>query len=132
MVSYLMFIYLGVRRHGLVKYFKDALFMPGIPWPLYFLLTPIEIIQTFFFRPVTLAVRLFANMFAGHLMLLVFTLGGAALLAASILAVAGLSVFAFLMAIVMTFFEFMVVLLQAYVFAMLTASYIEGAIAEQH
>jgi F-type H+-transporting ATPase subunit a len=132
MVSYLMFIYLGVRKQGLVKYFKDALFMPGIPWPLYFLLTPIEVIQTFFFRPVTLAVRLFANMFAGHLMLLVFTLGGAAMLSASNLAVRGLSVFAFLMAVVMTFFEFMVVLLQAYVFTMLTASYIDGAIAEQH
>jgi F-type H+-transporting ATPase subunit a len=127
-----MFIYLGIRKHGFVKYFRTNLFMPGIPWPLYFLVTWIEIVSTFIMRPVTLAVRLFANMFAGHLMLLVFTLGGVAMLNASNIFVKGLSVASFVMAIVMTFFELMVVVLQAYVFAMLTASYVQGAIAEEH
>jgi F-type H+-transporting ATPase subunit a len=131
-ISYVQFIWLGIRKQGVVKYFKDALFMPGIPWPLYMLSTPIEIIQTFFFRPVTLAVRLFANMFAGHMMLLVFTLGGFTMLGSSNLAVKGLSVFSFAMALMMTLFEAMVVVLQAYVFAMLTASYIEGSLREEH
>jgi F-type H+-transporting ATPase subunit a len=131
-ITYVQFIYLGIRKHGVVRYFRTNLFMPGIPWPLYFLLTPIEIIQTFFFRPVTLAVRLFANMFAGHLMLLVFTLGGFAMLTSANLFVALLSPLSFAFAIVMTFFEFGVVILQAYVFTMLTASYIEGAIADSH
>jgi F-type H+-transporting ATPase subunit a len=131
-ISYVMFIYLGVRKQGFVKYFRTNLFMPGIPAGLYILITPIEFISTFLTRPVTLAVRLFANMFAGHLMLLVFTLGGVAMLNASNVFVKGLSVGSFLMAIVMTFFEFMVIVLQAYVFVMLTASYIQGAIADEH
>jgi F-type H+-transporting ATPase subunit a len=131
-ISYVLFIYLGIKKHGFVKYFRTNLFMPGIPWPLYFLIGPIELISTFIMRPITLAVRLFANMFAGHLMLLVFTLGGVAMVEASNVFVKGLSVFSFLMAIVMTFFELMVIVLQAYVFAMLTASYVQGAIAEEH
>ena len=131
-ISYVMFIYLGIKKHGFVQYFRINLFMPGIPWYLYPLIAPIELLTTFIMRPITLAVRLFANMFAGHLMLLVFTLGGVAMLEASNVLVKGLSVASFLMAIVMTFFELMVVVLQAYVFAMLTASYIQGAIAEDH
>jgi F-type H+-transporting ATPase subunit a len=131
-ISYVMFIYLGIRKHGAWQYFKTNLFMPGIPWPLYILVTPIELISTFIMRPITLSVRLFANMFAGHLMLLVFTLGGVAMLEASNIFIKGLSVASFLMAIVMTFFELMVVVLQAYVFAMLTASYVQGAIADEH
>jgi F-type H+-transporting ATPase subunit a len=130
-ISYVLFIWVGIRKQGAARYFRTALFMPGIPWPLYILITPIEFISTFLTRPVTLAVRLFANMFAGHLMLLVFTLGGVAMLNASNIFVKGLSVTSFLMAIVMTFFEFMVVVLQAYVFTMLTAAYIQGAL-EQH
>jgi F-type H+-transporting ATPase subunit a len=131
-ISYVMFIYLGIRKHGFVSYFRVNLFMPGIPWYLYPLIAPIELLTTFIMRPITLAVRLFANMFAGHLVLLVFTLGGVAMLNASNIFIQGLSVASFLMAIVMTFFELMVCVLQAYVFAMLTASYIEGAIAESH
>jgi len=131
-LSYVLFIVAGVRKQGFVRYFRVNLFMPGIPWPLYFLVTPIELISTFIMRPVTLAVRLFANMFAGHLMLLVFTLGGVAMLESANFFVKGLSVASFAMAIIMTFFEFMVVVLQAYVFTMLMASYIEGALAEQH
>jgi F-type H+-transporting ATPase subunit a len=131
-ISYVMFLWLGIKKHGFVQYFRTNLFMPGIPWPLYILITPIEFISTFLTRPVTLAVRLFANMFAGHLMLLVFTLGGVAMLEASNVFIKGLSVASFAMAIVMTFFELMVVVLQAYVFTMLTASYIQGAIAEEH
>jgi F-type H+-transporting ATPase subunit a len=132
MISYVMFIYVGIRKQGAVKYFRVNLFMPGIPWYLYPLIAPIELLTTFIMRPITLSVRLFANMFAGHLVLLVFTLGGVAMLNASNFLIKGLSVFSFLMAIVMTFFEFMVVVLQAYVFAMLTASYVEGALAEEH
>ncbi|UWP87357.1 F0F1 ATP synthase subunit A [Dactylosporangium fulvum] len=131
-VSYVLFIAVGIRKHGFVKYFKANLFVPGIPWPIYFLVTPIELISTFIMRPVTLAVRLFANMFAGHLMLLVFTLGGVAMLNSTNIFVQGLSVTSFLMAIVMTFFELMVIVLQAYVFTMLTASYVQGALADEH
>lgn len=131
-ISWLLFIYQGIKKHGAAHYFRVNLFMPGIPWPLYILVTPIELISTFLTRPVTLAVRLFANMFAGHLILLVFTLGGVAMLGTANVFIMGLSVFSFLMAIVMTFFEVMVIFLQAYVFVMLTANYLEGALAEDH
>jgi F-type H+-transporting ATPase subunit a len=132
MISYVLFIYQGIKKHGAAKYFKANLFPPGLPWPIYILVTPIEIVSTFISRPVTLAVRLFANMFAGHLILLVFTLGGMVMLASSNVFVMALSGFSFLMAIIMTFFELMVIVLQAYVFVMLTASYLEGALAEEH
>jgi F-type H+-transporting ATPase subunit a len=131
-ISWVMFIWLGIKKHGAKQYFKANLFMSGLPWVLYFLVTPIELFSTFLIRPVTLAVRLFANMFAGHLILLVFTLGGVAMLESSNIFIKGLSVASFVMSIVMTFFELMVIVLQAYVFTMLTASYIEGALADAH
>jgi F-type H+-transporting ATPase subunit a len=131
-ISYFLFIYQGIKKHGAARYFKMNLFPPGLPWPIYILVTPIEIVSTFISRPVTLAVRLFANMFAGHLILLVFTLGGVVMLGSANVFVMGFSVFSFLMAIVMTFFEVMVIFLQAYVFTMLSASYLEGALADEH
>src|SRR5258708_4304465 len=63
-ISYVLFLYQGIRRHGLFKYLKMNLFIPGVPWPMYFLLVPIELLSTFVLRPFTLALRLFANMFA--------------------------------------------------------------------
>jgi F-type H+-transporting ATPase subunit a len=131
-ITYVMYLYLGVRKHGILGYLKFSLILPGVPLPMHVLLIPIEFLQTFVIRPVTLAVRLFANMFAGHLLLLVFTLGGVALLNAQTVLVRPLSVFAWLMAIVMTFFELIVAGLQAYVFTILTASYVESSLAEEH
>ena len=70
-----MYIWVGIREQGVGKYFKDILFLPGVPLFMYILVTPIEVLQNFIVRPFTLAVRLFANMFAGHMLLLVFSLG---------------------------------------------------------
>ena len=83
-------------------------------------------------RPLTLAIRLFANMFAGHLILLVFTLGGFVLLGTNNIGLAGVGIVSFAMAIVMTFFELVVACLQAYVFAVLTAVYVQSSIVEEH
>jgi F-type H+-transporting ATPase subunit a len=130
-LSYVMFIYFGVRRHGVLKYLKMNL-IPDAPWTLWWLLIPIEFLSTFILRPITLSLRLFANMFAGHMLLLVFTLGGFALLEVNNVFVKGVSVLAWAMAIILTFFELLVAILQAYVFAILTASYLEGALAEGH
>jgi F-type H+-transporting ATPase subunit a len=131
-ISYVMFIYQGIRKHGAWPYLKMNLFLPGVPWPMYLLLTPIEFFSTFILRPITLSVRLFANMFAGHMLLLVFTLGGFALLSVNNPFIKGVSVVSWVMAIVLTFFELLVAALQAYVFVILTASYVEGALAEEH
>lgn len=123
--------YIGIRKHGFFKYFKDIMFMPGMPKPVYVLLTPIELATFLVVRPLTLAMRLFANMFAGHLLLLVFILGGEHLLQGAI-GLKLVSPFAFGIGIVMTFFEFMVQFLQAYIFTLLSALYIAGAVADEH
>jgi F-type H+-transporting ATPase subunit a len=131
-ITYVMFLYLGIRKHGFFGYIKHTLILPGVPWPMHFLLVPIEFVQNFLTRPVTLAVRLFANMFAGHLLLLVFTLGGVALMNAQTVFFRPLSVVSWAMAIIMTFFELIVAALQAYVFVILTASYVESSLADEH
>jgi F-type H+-transporting ATPase subunit a len=131
-ISYLMFIYVGVRRFGFVKYVKNQLIPPGAPWWLLPLVIPLEFASTFVFRPLTLALRLFANMFAGHVILLVFTLGGFVLLGSDNFALAGVSVVSWAIAVLMTIFELLVALLQAYVFVLLTSVYVQTSIAEEH
>jgi F-type H+-transporting ATPase subunit a len=130
-ISYVMFIYLGIRKHGVLHYFKTQLFPPA-PWPLYFLLVPIEFASTFIFRPLTLALRLFANMFAGHIILLVFTLGGFVLLSSNNFLIKGAAPVSWAIAVVMTLFELLVAVLQAYVFVLLTAVYVQTSVAEEH
>jgi F-type H+-transporting ATPase subunit a len=130
-ISYVMFNYVGIRRHGFIKYFKLAL-VPSAPWFILPVLIPIEFASTFIFRPLTLALRLFANMFAGHMILLVFTLGGFALLNAESWFIKPISLLSWAMAIAITFLEVLVIVLQAYVFVILTSSYIAGALAEEH
>jgi F-type H+-transporting ATPase subunit a len=130
-ISYLLFNYVGIRRYGFVKYFKHSL-IPPAPWFVLPILIPIEFISTFLVRPFTLAVRLFANMFAGHVILLVFTLGGFVLLNAESLFIKPVSLVSWALAVALTFLEALVALLQAYIFVVLTASYVQGALAEEH
>ena len=108
---------IGLIRHGLHFF---SLFVPsGTPLILAPLLIPIEIIS-YFVRPVSLAVRLFANMIAGHTMMKVF--GGFTVL----LGVLGFAPIILLVAL--TGFEIMVAVLQAYVFTVLTCLYLNDAI----
>jgi len=97
---------------------------------LYFLVTPIELISTFLVRPFSLAVRLFANSLAGHILLVTFAVLSATLWTASALAAA--LPFAFFMLVAFTGFELMVAFLQAYIFSLLTAVYIGGALHPEH
>jgi F-type H+-transporting ATPase subunit a len=128
-ITYVMFIYVGVKQHGW-RYFKNALILPA-PWFIQFILIPIEFFSTFIVRPFSLAVRLFANMFAGHMLLLVFTLGGFAMINANTL-LTPVSILSWAMTIALTFLDFAVIVLQAYVFTVLTASYLQGSLAEGH
>lgn len=130
-ISYVMFIWVGSRKHGFGKFMKNSL-IPPAPWFVLPLLIPIEFFSTFIVRPVTLALRLFANMFAGHMILLVFTLGGFALLGANSVAIKAVAPLSWAMAIALYFLEVIVALLQAYVFVVLTASYVQGALADEH
>jgi F-type H+-transporting ATPase subunit a len=130
-VSYVTFIYAGIRKSP-GNFFKNSLFPSGVPWFLYIIITPLEFISTFIIRPVTLTLRLLMNMIVGHLMLVLFfsatqffliTLSGWwSLLSVGTLAFG----FAF------TLFEIFVAFLQAYVFTILTAVYIQLAVAEEH
>lgn len=130
-ISYIMFNYVGVRRYGAAKYFKKSL-VPPAPWYVLPLLIPIEFFSTFIVRPVTLSLRLFANMFAGHMILAVFTLAGFVLLNSSAWYLKPISVVSWAMAIALTFLELLVIVLQAYIFVILTSSYVAGALAEEH
>jgi F-type H+-transporting ATPase subunit a len=131
-VTYVLYIWLGLRRHGFVKFLKNMTMPPGAPWYIMPLVIPLEFLSNFIIRPFTLSVRLFANMFAGHFILLVFTLGGFVLINVGGPQFAPLSVVSWLLAVAITFLELLVALLQAYVFAILTAVYIQGAVAEEH
>ena len=130
-ICWVIYIWVGIREQGAGRYFKDILFLPGVPLPMYILVTPIEILQNFIVRPFTLAVRLFANMFAGHMLLVVFAVGATYLFSlGGIWYVAGVA--SALMQIVMTFFELLVIFLQAYVFTVLMGTYLNGSIEAEH
>jgi F-type H+-transporting ATPase subunit a len=129
-ISYVLFIAVGIRKHGFLRYLKVQL-VPSAPWFVLPILIPIEFFSNLIVRPVTLALRLFANMFAGHMILLVFTLGGFAMLNANLL-LAPISLVSWLMTILLTGLEALIAILQAYIFVILTASYVQGALAEEH
>ncbi|WP_432835793.1 F0F1 ATP synthase subunit A [Dactylosporangium sp. CA-092794] len=129
--TYFLYLYQGFKKHGFLGYLKHATVLPA-PWFMQPLLLPIEALQTFILQPLTLALRLFANMFAGHMLLLVFTLGGFALLNAESLFLKPISVVSWAMTIALTFFELLIAALQAYVFTLLTANYLAGTLAEEH
>jgi F-type H+-transporting ATPase subunit a len=125
---YLVYNAVGVIRHGPIKYVKDIAFLPGVPKVMYILLTPIELITRFITQPLSLAVRLFANLLAGHLLLVSFAVITQALFASTIiLAALPLGLLIFLYA-----FELLVAVLQAYIFTILAAVYIDAAMHPAH
>lgn len=129
---YVMYLAVGVKKFGLGGYLKNNLFPPGMPKVLYVLVTPIEALQVFVFRPATLALRLTANMIAGHLILVLsfaathfffFEAGGALKAMGALSLTAGVA---------FTLFEILVAALQAYIFTLLSAVYLNMAVEEEH
>ncbi len=134
LIAWVMFIYAGIREKGW-RFWKDSLFLPGVPWFLYFLLTPLEFLSTFIVRPVTLTLRLTMNMISGHMLLvLCFTATQffffTVLADGNLIGLLGIGSFAF--GVAFTVLELFVAVLQAYVFAILSAIYIQLAVAEEH
>lgn len=134
-----VFIFAGVSAHG-PKYFLEALMPSGVPKVLYIVIIPIEFVSTFIVRPLTLAVRLFANTMAGHIILAIifvaanqffwdFTAGGIGELASGV----GGAVLGLFLAVVagpiMILFELVVATIQAYIFTILTAVYINSSLS---
>ena len=130
LLVWVLFNAAGIKSQGLGGYLKSSLFPPGVPKALYLLVTPIEFISTFLVRPFSLAVRLFANMLAGHLLLVTFAVLTAAMW--SLKPIVIVTPFSFLMLVFLTGFEILVSFLQAYIFTILAAVYIGGAMHPEH
>ena len=131
-IVYFTWIGVGLKKHG-ISYFKRATVPAGVPWYILPVLVPIEIISNFLVRPITHSLRLFATMMSGHLIIMLAGAGIEYLLvlqdnillqASSLLVLGG--------GIAMYMLEALIMVLQAYVFTLLTAIYIQGALADEH
>jgi F-type H+-transporting ATPase subunit a len=126
---YVLYIYLGFKNQGAWGYISN-MWPRGVPWPVYIILIPVELLRFFVIQPFTLGIRLFANMFAGHLLLSIFMVAtwylaslGIGLLFA--VGSAAMVVFVFVL-------ELLVDVLQAFIFTTLTAVYIASSLEAQH
>ncbi|WP_214413545.1 F0F1 ATP synthase subunit A [Sphaerisporangium fuscum] len=130
---YVIKVYLGIKHQGFIGYFKNMMFPPGLPKFIYVLLAPIEFLSNLILAPFTHAVRLFANMFAGHMILAFFSAVGFWFLFERLtIAGAGIGVVGVIMTILMTGFEIFIEFLQAFLFTMLAAMYIGGSLHPEH
>ncbi len=129
-IVWVMYIVVGIKNQGPIGYFKNSVFPPGVPKPLYVLVAPIELATLLFVRPLSLSVRLFANMLAGHLLLISFAVLSTALVAAKFWAILAVATGGLLVGLVA--FEILVSFLQAYIFTILTAVYIGDSQNPEH
>jgi F-type H+-transporting ATPase subunit a len=130
---WLLVTFLGIKHHGAWGYFKGIMFPPGLPKWIYVLVAPIELISTFLLRHITHAIRLFATMMAGHLIISLFSEAGWHFLFTNLTPLgAPVGVVAVVMTILLTAFELFIQALQAYVFALLTAMFINDALHPAH
>jgi F-type H+-transporting ATPase subunit a len=131
-LSWVIYNAVGIRRHGFAGYLKLQTVPGGVRGPILLLIVPLEFMSNLLIRPITLSLRLFANMFAGHILALLFATGGEYLLLHTTKALAPVGILAWVLAIAVAFLEILVQFLQAYVFTLLNAMYISGALAEEH
>lgn len=139
-LTFLLYNGVGIYKHGFLKYLKNNTMPAGVPWWMLPLVIPLEFLSNFIIRPITLALRLFANLFGGHLLVLVFVVGGSLLLTWNegplngkpewLLHTAGGLALIFSLAIFAL--ELFVSVMQAYIFTVLTAQYVASALADEH
>ena len=137
LVSFVYFIVVGMKNKGVIGYIK-SLAPAGVAFPMNALVWVIEVFSTFL-RLVTLAVRLFCNLFAGHVVLGTFAILASLFfepllqgVSAAALGQAGASVFWVAILMVIYAVELLVAAIQAYVFTLLSAVYIQLAEADEH
>lgn len=131
-VVYLTYIFVGFKTHGL-GYLRKCLIPSGVPWYIYPVIIPIEFLSNFVTRPLTLGVRLFANMFAGHLTIMVFVVGGSYLLTyADNIPLNLAGALSILASFLMMGLELFIGFLQAYIFTVMTAQYIASSLSDNH
>jgi F-type H+-transporting ATPase subunit a len=125
---YGLYWYLGFKSKGFFGYFRS--WIPDAPWPILIILIPVELLKYVFIQPFTLGVRLFANMFAGHLLLSIFMVATWYLASFSIgLLYAAGSLF---MVFFVFLLELLVDILQAFIFSTLTCTYIADSLEHGH
>lgn len=131
--TWLIFVIVGFSKNGL-HYLFDIVWPKSVPLALRWLVGLIELVSVFVLRPITLAVRLFANLVAGHLMLTLLLGSGWVFFAAvgdiGARSIIGLPWFLFGLGIFV--FEFVVAVLQAYIFTLLSAVYIQTSVHPEH
>lgn len=130
------FIVVGIRTHGLGSYLKASIFPAGVPVVAYIVVSPIELISNFIMRPLTLAIRLFGNMVAGHLLVVITLVTIHAFLTVGLFGLGpdagtALGLFALVVSPVVFGFELMIIAVQAFIFTILSAVYI-GLAMEEH
>jgi F-type H+-transporting ATPase subunit a len=130
LATWVIFITVGIKSQGFGRYLKNSVAPPGVPAPVLLILVPVEFLSVFILRPVTLTIRLTANMIAGHMLLVVFFLGTAYLWEAGM--TRGFALGSFAIAVGFTGFEIFVAGLQAFIFTILTAVYISGSQEPAH
>ncbi|MDR2254309.1 MAG: F0F1 ATP synthase subunit A [Bifidobacteriaceae bacterium] len=129
--AWIAFVAQGIKAHGAGRYLAENLLPKGAPKWMYVVLAPIEFLSTFVLRPVTLTVRLMANMIAGHFLLTAFFVMTSYLLVSGGGLIKGLGLLTAAASFVFVLFEVFVAGLQAFIFALLTSVYI-GLAKEQH
>jgi F-type H+-transporting ATPase subunit a len=137
LVTWVIFLVVGIRKQGL-KYFGELLWPPGVPTGLKPLVGVIEFVSTILVRPFSLAVRLFANLVAGHVMLSLLLVTGWIFISNLVtnygeIGLKGIAGFAwFGLGLGIWVFELLVAVLQAYIFTLLSAVYIESSLHPAH
>ncbi|WP_047261790.1 F0F1 ATP synthase subunit A [Corynebacterium mustelae] len=130
--GYIAFIYAGAKRYGFFKYLKSSVVVPNLNPLLHILVIPLEFLSTFILRPATLTVRLMANMLVGHI-ILVLLFSATNFFFWQLNGWTSLSALTIVAGIAFTLFEMLVIFLQAYIFALLVAVYIELSLhADEH
>jgi F-type H+-transporting ATPase subunit a len=130
LLTWAIYNVVGVVKQGPIHYLKNSTIPPGVPIAILPLVMIIELVSTFVVRPFSLMVRLFANMLAGHLILVPFAALTAGLWALKVTVV--IAPFSFLLLVAMTGFEILVSFLQAFIFTILTAVYIGSSMHPDH
>jgi F-type H+-transporting ATPase subunit a len=128
-MTYVTYWYQAIKHQGFFGFMKNVV-PKGVPLPVLIILVPVEWLRVLVIQPFTLMVRLFANMFAGHLLLATFTIATWYLASATFSAIfaAGSAI----MVVILTAFEMLIQALQAYIFTMLTAQYIGEGVQAAH
>lgn len=132
LIVYVVFIYAGAKKYGFFSFVGKSIVVPNLPLPMHILVVPIEFLSTFILRPATLTIRLMANMLAGHVMV-VLLFSATNFFFWQFNGWTALSAVTIVVAIAFTFFELLVIFLQAYIFSLLAAVYIDLSLhADSH